>query len=190
MADGHAMSAEDVLNKHLTAFGAGALLASTHRGRQATFMRALKDFYGQKLGNWRENSPTRKKGCSMKPAKILAVAMAACLFVFSGGGLADTNSRKLVIAGNSASKPIPPGQIQRQKSGYKPVPPGQIKRYTRGSKLPLDVIIWPITDLSKWKLKPLGPGEEYVRVDSDLLKIEKDTRTVLEAIGIVGDYLK
>lgn len=74
--------------------------------------------------------------------------------------------------------------------GPKAIPPGQIKRYTRGAKLPGDLVYEDIGDLSKWKLKPLKPGEQYIRIDDDILKISKDTKTVIEAVGIVGDLLK
>ena len=74
--------------------------------------------------------------------------------------------------------------------GPKKVPLGQIKRYTRGAKLPADLRFEEISDLSKWNLKPLGPGEKYVKVDNDVLRIAEDTQTVIDAVGIVGDLLK
>ncbi len=74
--------------------------------------------------------------------------------------------------------------------GPKAVPPGQIKRYTRGAKLPDDLKFEELGDLNKWKLKPLGPGEKYIRVDNEVLKIAEDTQTVIDAVGIVGDLLK
>ena len=70
------------------------------------------------------------------------------------------------------------------------MPPGQIKRYTRGAKLPSDLRFEEIGDLSKWKLKPLGPGEKYIKVDNEVLKVAEDTQTVMDAVGIVGDLMK
>ena len=74
--------------------------------------------------------------------------------------------------------------------GPKHVPPGQIKRYTRGAKLPSDLKFDEINDLSNWNLKPLGPGEKYIKVDNEVLRIAEDTQTVIDAVGIVGDLLK
>ena len=74
--------------------------------------------------------------------------------------------------------------------GPKHVPPGQIKRYTRGAKLPSDLRFEEIGDLSKWNLKPLRPGEKYIKVDNEVLKVAEDTQTVIDAMGIVGDLVK
>lgn len=74
-------------------------------------------------------------------------------------------------------------------NGPKSVPPGQIKRYTRGAKLPGDVQFDDISDLSKWKMGPLGAGERYIKVDNDILRVS-NTMEVLGVIGIAGDLLK
>jgi len=73
--------------------------------------------------------------------------------------------------------------------GAKSIPPGQIKRYTRGAKLPGDVRYDSISDLSKWKMKPLGAGEKYIRVDNEILRVS-DTLKVLAVIGLVNELLK
>lgn len=75
------------------------------------------------------------------------------------------------------------------KSNGKAVPPGQIKRYTRGQKLPDDLRFDYINDLDNWKLKPLKPGQRYIRVDDEIISISDDTKTVIEAVGIVGDLM-
>lgn len=72
----------------------------------------------------------------------------------------------------------------------KAIPPGQVKRYTRGAKLPNDLNLDYIDDLAKWNLKPLPPGQRYVRIDDEILSISDDTKTVIDAVGIVGDLLK
>ncbi len=74
--------------------------------------------------------------------------------------------------------------------GPKKVPPGQIKRYTRGAKLPGDLKYTDIGDLSKWKMKPPGQGNRYIRVGDDILEVTDDMSTVVDAVGIVGDLLK
>jgi Ni/Co efflux regulator RcnB len=84
-----------------------------------------------------------------------------------------------------------PGLFEKGESNQgRAVPPGQIKRYTRGQKLGSDVKFTDIDDLSKWKLKPLGKGEKYVRIDNEVVKIAEDTQTVVEAVGIVDDLLR
>ena len=57
-------------------------------------------------------------------------------------------------------------------------------------KLPDDLSFDYIDDLGNWKLKPLGPGQRYIRVDDEILSISDDTKTVIEAVGIVGDLVK
>ncbi|MGX9349636.1 hypothetical protein ACS3QZ_00385 [Shimia sp. W99] len=83
------------------------------------------------------------------------------------------------------------GQIlDKPGKGPKAIPPGQIKRYTRGAKLPGDLKYKDIGDLSKWKLKPPGKGNRYIRVDNEILEVTDDLSTVVDAVGIVDDLLR
>jgi len=86
-------------------------------------------------------------------------------------------------------KSIPPGQIIRQKNGPKPIPPGQLKKWGRGTALPPGGWVY-IDDLSYWRLSPLPPGQGYVRIDDEVIRVWRDGQTVIEAIGIVGDLLR
>ncbi|MCA8884938.1 MAG: hypothetical protein KDA50_14500 [Rhodobacteraceae bacterium] len=71
------------------------------------------------------------------------------------------------------------------------VPPGQMKKYTRGSKLPHDWKSYDrIYDLDRYRLPRLRPGEVYLRIDGEIVKVLEDTSTVLEAMGIVSNWLK
>ena len=63
---------------------------------------------------------------------------------------------------------------------------GRLKRYTRGAKLPGDVRFDPISDLSKWKLKPLSAGEKYIKVDNEILRVS-DTMKVLAVMGLISE---
>lgn len=81
-------------------------------------------------------------------------------------------------------------KVNNPGKGPKAVPPGQIKRYTRGAKLPADVDWDDIGDLSNWKLPAPGKGNKYIKVDNEILEISKDTQTVIDAVGIVGDLMK
>ncbi|MGI9369295.1 MAG: hypothetical protein ACR2O2_10715, partial [Ruegeria sp.] len=69
--------------------------------------------------------------------------------------------------------------IEKPNKGNKgvDVPPGQIKRYTRGQKLPDDLSFKYLDDLDDWNLKPLPPGQRYIRVDDEILSISDDTKT-------------
>lgn len=93
-----------------------------------------------------------------------------------GGGKPDKNAAASVGHGKAVKK------------GAKNVPPGQIKRYTRGAKLPGDVRYDSISDLSKWKMGPLGAGEKYIKVDNEILKVS-DTMKVLGVVGLVSELL-
>ncbi|SDC14194.1 hypothetical protein [Ruegeria marina] len=106
---------------------------------------------------------------------ILAVALAS--------GVAEAKDDKGKAKGHD--------KIKVDKSnGPKVIPPGQIKRYTRGAKLPDDLRFDYIDDLDKWKLTPLPPGQRYIRIDDDIVSIYEDSRTVIDAVGIVSDLLK
>ncbi|SFM51447.1 hypothetical protein [Shimia aestuarii] len=80
--------------------------------------------------------------------------------------------------------------LDKPGKGPKAIPPGQIKRYTRGAKLPGDLKYRDIGDLSKWKLKPPGKGNRYIRVDNEILEVTDDLSTVVDAVGIVDDLLR
>ena len=121
----------------------------------------------------------------MRPAPFLALILGLSVACAS---LADAKDNPGKAKGHSK------GQGNSQKStpgkGPKTIPPGQIKRYTRGAKLPSDLVFVDILDLSKWKLKPPGKGNRYIRVNDQVLKVTRDLSTVVEAVGIVSDLLK
>ncbi|MXU64613.1 hypothetical protein [Oceanomicrobium pacificus] len=96
------------------------------------------------------------------------------------------------LAKDKKNKPVPPGQVKRQltPSGAKPIPPGQAKKWLKGDVLPADLDWVTIDDLSKWKLDPLKPGHKYVRLDNEIYEVIDDTNTVVEAIGIVDDWIR
>ena len=114
---------------------------------------------------------------------IVAGLLAAAVGIGSGP---DASAKDKGAKGNAKKVKVEgkPGK------GPKHVPPGQIKRYARGAKLPSDLRFEEIGDLSNWNLKPLGPGEKYIKVDNEVLKIAEDTQTVIDAVGIVGDLMR
>ena len=118
--------------------------------------------------------------------KILTLFGAAALLIVSAGlsDMASAKDKGGKPKGNNVKIEGNPGK------GPKAVPPGQIKRYTRGAKLPGNLSYTDIGDLSKWKLKPPGNGNRYIRVDDEILEVTDDLSTVVDAVGIVGDLLK
>ncbi|NOD87200.1 MULTISPECIES: hypothetical protein [unclassified Ruegeria] len=111
---------------------------------------------------------------------VATVGVVMAIVALASAGAAKDNKGK----GQGANK----NKLEKAiKSNGKAVPPGQIKRYTRGQKLPDDLRFDYIDDLDNWKLKPLGPGQRYIRVDDEILSISDDTKTVIEAVGIVSD---
>ncbi|MDE0590293.1 hypothetical protein OU789_10185 [Halocynthiibacter sp. C4] len=118
----------------------------------------------------------------MRLASSLSFALAISL-ALGGADMADANEK----GGKAKGKKV---QIDKPGKGPKAIPPGQIKRYTRGAKLPVDLKYTDIGDLSKWKLKPPGKGNRYIRVDDEILEVTDDVSTVIDAVGIVGDLLK
>ena len=119
----------------------------------------------------------------MKIRTILAAALALAISLsFADGVMAKDKG------GKAKDNKV---QIDKKsRKGPKKVPPGQIKRYTRGAKLPTDLSYEDIGDLSKWKLKPLGKGNRYIRVDDEILEVTDDLSAVVDTVGLVGNLLK
>ena len=118
----------------------------------------------------------------MRPLIVLAAGLATVFAL--GSDLAAKDNPGKGKKGREAVLDAKPG------NGPKVIPPGQIKRYTRGAKLPVDLRWDDIGDLSRWKLKPPGRGNRYIRVDDQILEVTEDLTTVIDAIGIVSDLLR
>lgn len=116
--------------------------------------------------------------------KAAAVCCLALLAAFADQANAQGNSGK--NAGKGAGKSV----FSTPGKGPKAIPPGQIKRYTRGAKLPSDLVWDEVLDLNKWKLPKPGRGNRYIRVDNQILEVNEDITTVVEAVGIVDDLLR
>lgn len=94
-------------------------------------------------------------------------------------------------AGNH--KGTPPGLAKQDGHpgrGVGPVgiPPGHAKRYARGDRIEGGWV--RIDDLRRYRLPPPHDGNAYVRVDGEIYEVLRDTATVVEAWGIVTDWLR
>jgi Ni/Co efflux regulator RcnB len=117
--------------------------------------------------------------------KTLSIGILAAFALAATVGIAEAKDNKGKSKGPDKSK------IEKSVKTNKGVgvPPGQIKRYTRGQKIPNDLDIDYLDDLDGWKLKPLPAGQRYIRVDDEILSISDDTKTVIDAVGIVSDLV-
>ncbi|MXU65883.1 RcnB family protein [Oceanomicrobium pacificus] len=101
-------------------------------------------------------------------------------------GLALTMA--MAAPATAAPKGCPPGLA---KKAVPCVPPGQAKKlYGVGRPLPADTRYERIRDYDRYGVRRPAPGEIYIRLDDDLLRVAEDTRTVLEIINLTGKLLR
>ena len=81
----------------------------------------------------------------------------------------------------------PPGLA---KKGNGCLPPGQAKKqlYVIGQPLPPAVVYQPVPPVVVQQLAPVPPGYEYVRVDDDVLLMDKANRMVADIVNDLNDY--
>jgi hypothetical protein len=80
----------------------------------------------------------------------------------------------------------PPG-LARKGNGC--LPPGQAKKlYVIGQPLPPAVVYQPVPPAVVQQLAPVPPGYEYVRVDDDVLLMDKANRMVADIVNDLNDY--
>lgn len=78
----------------------------------------------------------------------------------------------------------PPGLAKKNPSC---IPPGQVgKSYRIGEKYDKDGY-WSEDDRSRYGLPQLPRGESYYRVGDSFLRVDDETRLVLELIGVLTD---
>ncbi|MEV8466519.1 hypothetical protein AB0T83_06955 [Fluviibacterium sp. DFM31] len=116
------------------------------------------------------------------PIKLLALPLLVLSLAASAGWAGNHKDNPGKSKGNGHRTSLTAGNSGK-------IPPGQIKRYTRGAKLPADLDYVRITDLSRYKLPKPGKGQSYVIIDDEIVEIINDTNTVVDAIGIVADWL-
>jgi hypothetical protein len=80
----------------------------------------------------------------------------------------------------------PPGLA---KKGNGCLPPGQAKKlWVIGQPLPPAVVYQPVPPVVVEQLAPIPPGYEYVRVDDDVLLMNKANRLVADVVNDLNDY--
>lgn len=79
----------------------------------------------------------------------------------------------------------PPGLA---KKGNGCQPPGQAKKlYVIGQPLPPAVVYQPVPPAVTQQLAPVPPGYEYVRVDDDVLLMDRANRMVADVVNDLND---
>jgi hypothetical protein len=112
---------------------------------------------------------------------LLATGLAAALALWPAAA----------VAGND--KGTPPGLAKKgghpgRGVGPNGIPPGQAKKYARGDRLGDGWV--RIDDLGRYRLPPPRDGHVYVPIDGEIYEVLRDTGTVVEAWGIVTDWLR
>jgi hypothetical protein len=81
----------------------------------------------------------------------------------------------------------PPGLA---KKGSRCLPPGQAKKqlWVIGQPLPPAVVYRPVPPAVTQQLAPVPPGHEYVRVDDDVLLMDKTNRMVADVVNDLNEY--
>ncbi len=83
----------------------------------------------------------------------------------------------------------PPGLA---KKGNGCLPPGQVnqakKLWVIGQPLPPAVVYQPVPPAVVQQLAPVPPGYEYVRVDDDVILMDKANRMVADVVNDLNEY--
>ena len=80
----------------------------------------------------------------------------------------------------------PPGLA---KKGNGCLPPGQAKKqWVVGQPLPPAVVYQPVPPAVVQQLAPVPPSYEYVRVEDDVLLMDKTSRMVADVVNDLNDY--
>lgn len=83
-----------------------------------------------------------------------------------------------------AAQSCPPG-LAKKRNGC--LPPGQAKKtYRKGDAIPDDVVLLPIPDRLRIRLKPLPAGYFYRYVDGQVLVVAKAAKKVIDAVVLLS----
>ncbi|MGL4236224.1 hypothetical protein [Tabrizicola sp.] len=91
------------------------------------------------------------------------------------------------VPAEAKPKHCPPGLA---KKAVPCVPPGQVgKSWKQGDRVEGGYVLIPREDWERWNLRDYDDGSTYLRVDDEILRVVRDTLTVIEAVGIVSELL-
>jgi hypothetical protein len=89
----------------------------------------------------------------------------------------------LTLPAEAKSAHCPPGLA---KKAVPCVPPGQVgKSWHRGDRVEGDYVLIPRDQWDRWNLPDLDDDSTYLRVDNTILRVVRDTLTVIEAVRIL-----
>lgn len=109
-----------------------------------------------------------------RPRALFAIAIAASALMIS-------------VPAEAKTKHCPPGLA---KKAVPCVPPGQVgKSWHRGDLVGHDYVLIPRTEWERWDLRDYDDGSTYLRVDNQILRVARDTLTVIEAVRIIDRVL-
>lgn len=84
-------------------------------------------------------------------------------------------------------KGCPPGLA---KKAVPCVPPGQVgKSWYRGDHIEGDYVLIPREEWERLALRDYDDGSTYLQIDNQILRVMRDTMTVIEAIRIIDRVL-
>lgn len=109
-----------------------------------------------------------------RPRALVAIALAVGALMIS-------------VPAEAKNKHCPPGLA---KKAVPCVPPGQVgKSWQRGDRVDDTYILIPRSDWDRWNLRDYDDGSTYLRVDNQILRVMRDTLTVIEAVRIIDRVL-
>lgn len=84
-------------------------------------------------------------------------------------------------------KHCPPGLAKKNPPC---VPPGQVgKSWSHGDRIRGDYVLIPRAEWERLALRDYRDGSTYLRVDNQILRVARDTLTVIEAVRILDRAL-
>jgi hypothetical protein len=93
----------------------------------------------------------------------------------------------ITVPAEAKPKHCPPGLA---KKAVPCVPPGQVgKTWHRGDRVLGDYVLIPREEWHRWNLRALDDDSTYLRVDNQILRVARDTLTVIEAVRIIDRLL-
>jgi Ni/Co efflux regulator RcnB len=84
---------------------------------------------------------------------------------------------------------VPQGQAKKQKDYEREEEKEQVHIWHTGDRVRGDYVLIPRDEWERLRLRDYDDGSTYLRVDNEILRVARDTRTVIEAIRILDGLL-